>query len=188
LLIPKYREIYMACGTPFVVSHDDYARVSALKWHADRRVYADGDHDITYVRRVDIVEGKRRKVYLHRFITKAPDWLFVDHQDRDGLNNTRENMQVVSPFENSTKKWLYKIGATGFRGVRRLPNGRYQARIRRGEDYASLGTFETAEAAALEYDISVIREQGAFVQLNFPERWEYLTKTSEPKQLEDVPF
>lgn len=90
-------------GKEVLVSDEDFEKVSKFKWQAhtnqSKKWYAK--------RKFKLPNGKRKTVFLHRFILDPPEELHVDHIDGDGLNNTRENLQLLSPSENRNKA-VYK--------------------------------------------------------------------------------
>ena len=71
-----------------------------------------------YVMANDFSAGKKKTVRLHRFILDPPGKLVVNHIDGDGLNNTRENLEIVTNQQNTIKRVRKNSNNTsGVRGV-----------------------------------------------------------------------
>jgi hypothetical protein len=97
----------------------------------------------------------------------------VDHKDGDWLNNRRGNLRPATPTQNAQNRALASNNSSGFKGVSfRRDRGTFLAAIRVDGRLRKLGTFATAEAAALAYDEAARSEFGEFGALNFPREGE----------------
>jgi len=101
--------------------------------------------------------------YLHRMI--LPNVSIIDHINRNKLDNRRENLREVTPSQNQQNKSIQSNNKTGYKGVSKV-KGLYLARIRVDGKQFRLGTFVTAEQAALAYNNAAILHHKDFAVLN----------------------
>ncbi|HEI4368094.1 TPA: HNH endonuclease [Salmonella enterica] len=118
------------------------------------------------------VNGVYRDYLLHRLIfwlVKGYWPLFIDHIDRNKLNNNIENLRDVTRSENSINK--SQPNKTGFYGVHKCYN-KYRLFINIDGKQQFLYGYETAEAAALARDILARLFHGEYATLNILDKKE----------------
>jgi HNH endonuclease/AP2 domain len=95
----------------------------------------------------------------------------VDHKNLNRSDDRWVNLRESTRSQNCANKGqFFKKNRYGFRGVKRQPNGRFQAVVCAGQKEYHLGTFDTAEQAAFVYDIAAKKHHGEFARLNFPDK------------------
>lgn len=151
------------------VDDEDYETLSRHSWLAQR-----GGNTMYAVRCTDIA---RRKVSIrmHRQILKPVAGQWIDHKDRNGLNNTRENLRFATPSENRVNSPKGAPGVSRYKGVIYDPTpgrpGQNRNKVWRamvikdGKRYRA-GRFRTEEEAALAYNKKALELYGEYVLPN----------------------
>lgn len=114
--------------------------------------------------------------YLHRVILarvlgrslKTNEW--VDHINRNTLDNRRTNLRLTTPSQNHMNRSKNTNNTSGFKGVsfNRFRNV-WTAQIRLSGKVKNLGRYDTAEEAAHAYDAAAREHFGEFGRVNFPQ-------------------
>ncbi len=91
-----------------LISKEDILKIQKRKWcllKTNRQIY---------------VRSTKRKscLFLHQYLlpTKSP-YLFVDHINRNTLDNRRSNLRLVSRFQNGWNMKLRSDNRSGYKGV-----------------------------------------------------------------------
>lgn len=108
---------------------------------------------------------------LHSFIMGTREC--VDHKNRNGLDNRRENLRVASRTQNMVNSKKKNLGSTSsrFKGVCWMPKiGKWYARICVHGRRIFLGSYSEETHAAYAYDVAARNMVGEFANTNFGER------------------
>lgn len=125
-----------AVGMVVLVDDADMSAVASIRWHISAQGYA----------------VSHTGTLMHRLLMDAGPGMEVDHVNLDRLDNRRANLRLASKAENRRNSARRSHSGQPYKGVRRRPNGTWQARIRfQGQEH-HLGQYATAEQAAVAYD------------------------------------
>ena len=141
--IPLYR--YGEAAAYATVDADDFSWLNAYRW-----LYHPNGSGYAFMGR-----GKNRQ-FMHRLILGLPprrtDDREADHRNRDGLDNRRCNLRIVTRAQNNQNRPAYRNGKSHYRGVSRVvSNGRWRADVKLNGKTHTAGCFadelQAAEAA-----------------------------------------
>lgn len=157
------KEIPLSRGLVAVVDDSDFERVAEHRWYANR------SRSTQYAYRWD--KTARKWESMHRFILGVTgSTQQVDHANRNGLDNRRENLRLCSASQNQQNRAKFKSGdgmTSRYKGVSRCRN-RWQSVIKVNAKIVRLGMFKTQVEAAIAYDHAAMRHFGEFAVTNFP--------------------
>lgn len=121
----------------FYIDKEDYDLIKEYRWYSNKENYIISHDKI-----------KKRQIRLHRFITKCPNNLVVDHIDGNPLNNCRDNLRVCTQLNNIKNRKLTKNNSSGTTGVGYFKKMKmWKSTIMVNGDVKVLGWFENKEDA-----------------------------------------
>lgn len=107
-----------------------------------------------------------RFVYTHIFGEYLPSKLYVDHIDRNKLNNTDNNLRLATPQENS----FNKSTNSNKKGVKKISEGNYSAVIVKDGTRHEIKNISTESQAAETYNMMAEELFGSFAAFNDVEK------------------
>lgn len=108
---PKYGKMESLISTNKLQSANEFTGT----WNAS---YSKNIKSFYVYGNLPTVNGYRKTVLLHRWITNAPSNLVCDHINHNTLDNTDENLRVITHAENQqNRKGAIRNNSSGIRGV-----------------------------------------------------------------------
>ena len=172
------KKIPLTQGKFALIDDEDFALVSQYKWFYRKSGRTNGNngyaqHSIFNKEKYLIAkkEGHYRyndSIFMHNLILSPKIGFEIDHKDRNGLNNQRNNLRLVTHSQNMNN--FPKKGKNKYRGVcfhKWLKIKPWEAYITINYKRLSLGCFATPEEAAKIRDKKSIELYGDYSQLNF---------------------
>lgn len=160
----KTREIPLTQGRITLVDVEDYGWLNQWKWCALK------DNWTFYAARSIYLGNKKYKMsQMHREILslKKYDKKIVDHINRNGLDNRRVNLRIVTNSLNSYNSKLAYDNRSGYRGVCwNKINNKWTARITINGVVIFLGHYQNIMDAVLAYDHAAVNYWGDDAFLN----------------------
>jgi len=146
------KQIELTQGKITLVDDADYEELNKHNWHAvnKRRNWYAG-------RRITIKKNTSVILEMHRQILglEYGDGKFGDHRNRNGLDNRRANLRVVSKAVNNRNHGGHKHNTSGYTGVCwSKSHNKWEAFIKINHKNKFLGYADDKETAA------IIRHQG----------------------------
>lgn len=135
-----------------IVDDKTFDMLSAHKWSYANNGYA-----------VSRIDGK--VICMHRFLVDCPEGMYVDHINRQKLDNRLCNLRIVTPTQSLMNQSKRKNSKSIFRGVR-LSQNRWSSSIVVDGQEIKLGRFLTQREAAVAYNEAAIHHFGEYAALN----------------------
>lgn len=116
---------------------DDWERLKAHTWHIMGDGYASTSNN----------DGELMYREFHRNVIEPKDGLFVDHINRNTLDNRKCNLREATQHANTTNRKKPCTNTSGYKGIKKRENGKWQAIIGINGKTISLGTYSKLEDA-----------------------------------------
>jgi hypothetical protein len=157
----KYIELTK--GQRTMVDDEDYNELNKYRWCAHKSP----SNKTYYAIRFSYVEGKQKRLHMHRVIMNTPDGMFTDHINGNGLDNRKYNLRICTNSQNQHNTGLRTDNTSGYKGVSwHKKDKKWLTAIQINKKRVYLGSFETAENAYTAYCNKAKEVRGEFARVS----------------------
>lgn len=130
-----------------------------------------GNHYDYLAVRVRYPEDKKYMALPRYVLGEIPQGLYVDHINRNSLDNRRANLRLATPGQNSANIGIKNVTyrSSQYKGVHATDDRTWSAKIAYQGKRLWLGTYQLEKDAAMAYDMAALEIWGEFAALTFPE-------------------
>lgn len=129
-------------GTVALVDDEDYAHLSRWKWKLQPNGY------VARTAYCPVRKYAAVTVLMHREILQPPAELYVDHKNRDRLDNQRSNLRAVTNPVNTRNQGVSSRNTSGVLGVSwDRQREKWRATTKHDGKYRLIGRFDNLEEA-----------------------------------------
>lgn len=137
------QNIRLTKGFIAIVDEEDYEYLNNFKWRA---LEVNG---FVYAVRSDRGKGDWKKnLFMHRELMKADEDVMVIHKNGDGLDNRKDNLEIIPIVKEAHYRGVYAIAKGGKK--------KYYSSIAFAGKQLYLGSFETDLEAKQAYEKATI--------------------------------
>ena len=162
--LERMQTIPLTQGFEAIVDDEDFVIVCQYKWYPYKVPYT------VYAVAEVILNGRRKKVRMHRLIMDAKAGQIVDHRNHCGLDNRKKNLRFCSHSQNQQNKRIEAVHRVSrYKGVSidNQKKNSWRASIVHKGKWIYLGYFHDERKAAEAYNAAAIKYHGEFASLNF---------------------
>lgn len=157
------KQIKLAQGKFTIVDDEDFERLNQYAWKILNGYVVRNPRN--GFKTTGVSKYKYTTLRMHRDILNALPHEYVDHINRDTLDNRRCNLRICTSSQNSINRKKVKGQTSRYKGVSRVKNIKkrpWQARL----NNTRLGCYASEDQAALAYNEAAIKLYGEFALLN----------------------
>ena len=141
-----------------LIDDEDYKYIKQYHW-----ILRGGN----YPARTFYKNNKQYTILMHREIMNAGPKEFIDHINRNTLDNRKQNLRFCNKSKNAMNCKVHKHNTSGYKGVSFLKSiNKWRAYIVINNKQIHLGCYLKKEDAALAYNKAAIKYFKEFASLN----------------------